>query len=203
MSRQREWMPFFVGDYLADTQHLSPAQHGAYMLLIFHYWQTGGLPDEDAQLARIARCTPGEWRKMRAVLAAFFEPGWKHGRVEKELAKASAISEKRRGAAEEMHSNRRANADANAPPMQPHLHLHPPLQSNSSFGGGGGKEADRWTPPGHGATSTRKGRVYIRTGTPEWEAYAADYREVHLADPVPNAYGGKWFNIAGENRNAG
>lgn len=77
------------------------------------------------------------------------------------------------------------------------------IQKDSSSGSGMGKEADQWTPPRHGATSTAKRRVYIRTGTSEWDAYSADYREVHGVDPVPNSYGGKWFNIAGEKRNAG
>jgi uncharacterized protein YdaU (DUF1376 family) len=31
--------------YLGDTGHLTNAQHGSYLLLIFHYWRTGGLPE--------------------------------------------------------------------------------------------------------------------------------------------------------------
>jgi len=86
-------MALYVGDYLADTAHLSAAEHGAYLLLIMHYWRTGGLPDDDGALARIVRMKAGEWRKARPIIEAFFQPGWKHKRIESEIAEAARISE--------------------------------------------------------------------------------------------------------------
>lgn len=87
-------MPMFWGDYLRDTMHLSPAEHGAYMLLIAHQWTTAKpIPDDDAILARIARMAPREWRAARRVVEEFFviEDGtWNQKRVEKELRKAQA-----------------------------------------------------------------------------------------------------------------
>lgn len=106
----RPWMPLYIADYRADTAHLSASQHGAYLLLIMHYWQTGGLPTDDAPLARIACLTPTEWRKTRAVIASFFTTDWRHKRIDTELAKAADISSKRRASAEQRHSNRNANA---------------------------------------------------------------------------------------------
>jgi uncharacterized protein YdaU (DUF1376 family) len=38
------WMPLYVGDYIADTAHLSCAESGAYLHLIMHYWRAGSLP---------------------------------------------------------------------------------------------------------------------------------------------------------------
>ena len=60
----------------------------------------------------------------------------------------------------------------------------------------GNGEAKGWTPPRHGATG--KGRIYLHTGTPEWEAYAEDFRSTTLHDPEPNRHGGKWFKLLGE-----
>ena len=84
------YMPLWIAEYKADTAHLDATEHGAYLLLIMHYWLTGGLPDNDTHLARIACCTPESWRQMRPTIEAFFEPGWVHERVEKELADARA-----------------------------------------------------------------------------------------------------------------
>ncbi|XYD07443.1 DUF1376 domain-containing protein [Methylobacterium sp. NMS12] len=91
----RPWMPLYVADYLADTGHLSTIEHGAYLLLIMHYWQNTGLPKEDAKLARITRTTPREWAAMRDTLAEFFEPGWIHARIDRELGSAEAAYQRR------------------------------------------------------------------------------------------------------------
>lgn len=193
----RQWMPLYVPDYRADTGHLSTFQHGIYLLLIMHYWQTGSLPDDDAQLARIAGCTASEWKKNREVIAKFFLPGWKHGRIEKELAKAREISGKRRDTALQMHAERRANAGAIAQQVPTHTHLQPQIpKSFKSLGEASVNPRHGWSPPKHGATG--RGRTYIRADSPEWEAYAADYRGVHGKDPEPNEYGGKWFKTTGE-----
>lgn len=94
----RPWMPLWIADYRQDTAHLNAAQHGAYLLLIMHYWATGALPVDDAQLARIACMTPAEWKRSRSTIAAFFDGGWKHGRVEEEIAQADVKYQKRANA---------------------------------------------------------------------------------------------------------
>jgi uncharacterized protein YdaU (DUF1376 family) len=80
-------MPVYIGDYLADTMHLSTEQHGAYLLLLFHLWRRGSLQDDDVVLAKITGLSPNAWLGCRAVLAEFFEIHdgvWQHGRVERE-----------------------------------------------------------------------------------------------------------------------
>jgi len=91
-------MPIHLGDYHRDTGHLRAAEHGAYLLLMFHYWSTGGLPDNDDHLATIARMSRGEWKKVKPTLQAFFKDGWKHGRIDYDLDKARNISDAAREA---------------------------------------------------------------------------------------------------------
>jgi uncharacterized protein YdaU (DUF1376 family) len=119
----RAWMPLYVADYLADTGHLSSAEHGAYLLLIMHYWQNGGLPTDDRRLARICRMTPDEWADAKPTIADFFEGGWKHRRIDDELKAAQEISHKAREKAEkrwqkQQNANGNAGADAAAKPAQ-------------------------------------------------------------------------------------
>lgn len=84
------YMQLYVAEYLADTQHLNGAQHGAYMLLMMTYWTRGkALPDSDERLAIIARTEIGEWReKVRPALEEFFTVAggsWSHKRIEADL----------------------------------------------------------------------------------------------------------------------
>ncbi|MGA2058396.1 MAG: DUF1376 domain-containing protein [Bradyrhizobium sp.] len=95
---KRPWMPLYVGDYLGDTGHLTTPQHGAYLLLMMHYWRKGELPDDDGQLSKITKLPLKTWCDYRAVLQAFFHSGWKHKRIDAELARMMRISEKRASA---------------------------------------------------------------------------------------------------------
>ncbi len=83
------FMPLYVGDYLRDTMHLTAEQHGAYFLLLLHYWVRGSaLPDDDAYLGNVSKVEPQVWLKLRPTLARFFsirDGQWFHGRVEREL----------------------------------------------------------------------------------------------------------------------
>lgn len=72
----RAWMPLHIGDYLADTGHLTATEHGAYLLLIMHYWKNGRLPENERVIARIAKLSPDQWEESRDMLAMLFGPGW-------------------------------------------------------------------------------------------------------------------------------
>lgn len=88
-------MPLYVGDYLKDTRRLSTLEHGAYLLLIMEYWISGGLPNDENQLARVAGLTPAEWKKVRPSIVPYFQDGWRHKRVEEELRVSAGAYERR------------------------------------------------------------------------------------------------------------
>ena len=92
---KRPWMPLYVGDYLGDTGHLTTAQHGAYLLLMMHYWRKGELPDDNSQLAKITKLPLRTWCDYHPVLQNFFHDGWKHKRIDMELERMMRVSEKR------------------------------------------------------------------------------------------------------------
>src|SRR5260370_20412259 len=84
------WMPLYVGDYLGDTGHLTTTQHGAYLLLMMHYWR-----DDDRQLCKIAKLPLKTWNEYRVTLQDFFHDGWKHKRIDAELERMMRVSAKR------------------------------------------------------------------------------------------------------------
>jgi uncharacterized protein YdaU (DUF1376 family) len=89
-------MPLYWGDYLRDTRDLSTLQHGAYLLLIAHYWQHGGLPGDERALAAIAGVPRPTWRRISPALAAKFMPGWRHKRIDAEIERTErAITQRR------------------------------------------------------------------------------------------------------------
>lgn len=128
---KRPWMPFYIGDYLADTGHLSTVEHGAYVLLITHYWMHDGLPTDDASLKNITKTSAHFWRKIKPKMRKFFDKNWKHSRIERELEKVAAVSKTRSDAAKISHQNRATHADANAEHMHTHSHSHLPSKEES------------------------------------------------------------------------
>lgn len=83
------YMQLYVSDYLSDTAHLTTEEHGAYLLLLFNYWQTGK-PLRADRLATVARMSNDRWNSVELTLSEFFNievnPGsWTHLRVEADL----------------------------------------------------------------------------------------------------------------------
>ncbi len=135
-------MSFHVGDYQKHTGHLRAADHGAYLMLIFHYWATGGLPEHDDQLAAIARMSRAEWRKHRPIIKPLFTDDWRLPWLDAELADAQANHARRSKAGQKgndvrwkkkrhfhadrhafesgLQSDRNAIAPGSLPPASPH-----------------------------------------------------------------------------------
>jgi uncharacterized protein YdaU (DUF1376 family) len=116
-------MPIHIGDYKRDTGHLRALEHGAYLLLLFHHWSTGALPDDDRQLSAIACMTPAEWKRAKPILSRFFDKGWVHGRVINDLTEANAAYERRAKAGRESGKARtrgeHCSNNVQATPQQP------------------------------------------------------------------------------------
>jgi len=135
------WMPLWIGDYLADTQHLSRDEHGAYLLLLMAYWRNAGpLIDDDKRLAAIVKASPKEWASLRPVLLEFFAVAdgmWHQKRMDTEIADSSDRAEKAaskaRKAAEARWGQSSGTATSNAPSNAPSIHqaLHEECPSTS------------------------------------------------------------------------
>lgn len=107
---KRPVLPLNIPEYIAKTGHLTTVQHGAYLLLIMHYWTHGGLPDDEKIIQQITRLTNRQWFNNLNILRSYFLDHWRHKRLDEDLAQAIEISDKRSASAMQMHSKRNANA---------------------------------------------------------------------------------------------
>lgn len=136
------WMAFYPGAYLSNTLHLTRYQHGSYLMLILAAFKAGGvLPNNDATLAAIARCSAKEWQAERDIYAAFFDvtdETWTHYRVSRELEKAERLTNQRRiaGTASATARQRKGNdrSTVDTPSLQRERRPSEPHPDNPSHG---------------------------------------------------------------------
>jgi uncharacterized protein YdaU (DUF1376 family) len=133
------WYPRFPGDYIRDTAHLSLTEHGAYNVLLDHYYATGEpLPAEEPALMRICRAFEDHERAAVTMVARLFFPvngdGKRHNkRADKQLVemaeKQTKLSEAgKRGMAKRWQSKPDkvvSKVVSNEPIAYPHPHPHP------------------------------------------------------------------------------
>lgn len=121
MSKPDTWMPLYIGDYLADTMHLSAEEHGAYLLLIMHYWRNGKIKNDATVIQQIARIKPSRVSKdIVSTVSSFFavEDGYLvHSRIERELSEANENKEKRTRQTEAARQARQAKPEPSTPPV--------------------------------------------------------------------------------------
>lgn len=82
-------IPLFGDAYLADTRHLTLAEHGAYLQLLMLAWRREGcsLPDDDGCIARMLGISALQWRKLKPAVMAFWvlaNGSWTQARLTKE-----------------------------------------------------------------------------------------------------------------------
>jgi uncharacterized protein YdaU (DUF1376 family) len=128
-------MPFWTDAYTGDTMHLRTIEHGAYLLLLVAAWRSPkcALPDDDAVLARIARCDGRTWKKLRPVVMDFFTlegAEWTQKRLLKERTNAHSLRNKRRssGAAGGRQTQARNRLKTKEPEQAP---LQAPLKQTA------------------------------------------------------------------------
>lgn len=182
MSGAAAWMPFYVGDYLGDTQRLTTEQHGAYLLLMLDYWRNGPAPDDDAVLRQIAKLDRAGWKKHRDALARLFQitdGEWRHKRIDRELANAEANAERRSSKAKAAAEARWGNAASNAKAMPQALLGGCPPPSPSS----------RSTPDKEsGVAAQRANRLPKTFSVPDdWLEWAVENRGWTYADAAAEA----------------
>lgn len=106
----------YLGDYARDTQDLTLVEHGAYRVLLDHFYATkGDMPNDVAALYRIAKAfTPTERKAVEKVAERFFRPngdGRRHNkRAEQEIRKHLDQAEANRQVAEAREARRREQA---------------------------------------------------------------------------------------------
>lgn len=93
---KRPLLKLDILSYRARAHDLSTLEQGAYLLLLMHYWQHGGLPIDDDKLARIAGATSQEWPFIRNRLFMLFGPGWRDKDIEQ--ARAAEVDRSARAA---------------------------------------------------------------------------------------------------------
>lgn len=114
------YMQLYIADYLADTMHLSAEEHGAYLLLMFNYWQTGK-PIPKNRLAKIARLTNERWADVEPSLQELFcDNGeeWVHLRIEEDLASVREKLTKKSAAGKASVQARRSRKEADVQTKQ-------------------------------------------------------------------------------------
>jgi uncharacterized protein YdaU (DUF1376 family) len=128
-----QFLPFYTGDYLRDTRHLSPLKHGVYVLLLMHCWdQKGPVPLDEQESAGIANCrSTDEIDALRYILDKFFvrmDDGHYNKRMQAEIERAESISRARSDAgrlgyqarANQLPSKSRSIAKQVHLPLPPH-----------------------------------------------------------------------------------
>ena len=131
------WYPRYTGDYSRKTKHLSMLEHGAYTLLLDHYYATGKplffsnasgnaelMPDHSRLYRLCSAISKEEQNAVDSVLAMFFEmtpEGYINKKARETIEKQKAAHDRRVNAGRKGGKQKFSNAKSNAKakPKQP------------------------------------------------------------------------------------
>jgi uncharacterized protein YdaU (DUF1376 family) len=129
-------LPFKTDDYLADTRHLTAAQHGAYFLLLLMAWRSpdNALPNDDVTLAKWACMDRRTWLRNREVVLAFWVLGpdarWRQKNLDKTRKYVADLISKKSAAGQASALKRR---DTHQTPVQHNGNRRPNSESESEI----------------------------------------------------------------------
>src|SRR6516164_6131776 len=117
---KRLWMPLYIGDLEKDTMHLGATEFGIYMRLIMHCWERGFVPADNRKIALIAKCSNKLLHKYKTEILSFFVltetpgvgPVYIHNRVNQERLRSDEISNKRKAAALQKHTQSQSQSQS-------------------------------------------------------------------------------------------
>ena len=111
-------LPLFTDSYLADTSHLLDAEHGRYLLMLFHLWRMPlcRFPNDDAWLARkfnrSAEAFVSEWKPLMQEFMHNDGNWWTQKRMQKVRFHVSKVRVKKRDAAKAAWEKRKGDSSS-------------------------------------------------------------------------------------------
>jgi uncharacterized protein YdaU (DUF1376 family) len=119
-----------IANLEGGTRHMDATEFGAYMSLLIACYQDKDhcLLDDNARLARMAKCSSHKWKKIRPVIEEKFKvfeknlkKYWSHSRIEKDVEKYKNLSEQNaKNAAKRWQSKDSNKKDVMRPALRPH-----------------------------------------------------------------------------------
>lgn len=192
----------YTDAFMADTSHLGALETGAYMALLMASWriEDGGLPDDDVMLARMARCTPREWKRVRQLVMPFWtmcqDAKWRQKRleIERETAREKSQSAGRAAKARWLKNNKLGDADAERTQCEGVCESHATTSTSTSI-----REDPPSSPPTGGATMEtpnvpKRGSIGTRLD-PDWHPTAEDRAYAEGLGLNPDVVGEEFRNF--------
>jgi uncharacterized protein YdaU (DUF1376 family) len=130
------WYPRYTGDYSRDTAHLTMTEHGAFNLMLDHYYATENpLPESIDQIYRITGAfRQEEQAAAQAVLKQYFKHapgiGYRNGKADSVIAEqnakhAKAVTKATNAAENRWSRVKDASSNATSTPQAMHKQCHP------------------------------------------------------------------------------
>lgn len=125
---------FYPSDFVTGTITLTTEEVGAYILLMCHCWDTGGIPGDIDVQARITRLTPGKMRRAWSALESKFirtGSGFTQARLERERQKQIEYRDKQHRNGK--HGGRPSKPKPNPDETQAFIENEPNANPDESF----------------------------------------------------------------------